>query len=162
MARNKKLHSDLRFRARGSFFRRIRSIVFLIPAWFFPASKMRVFFHRLRGVKIGKKVEIGYFCIIGNVHPDLITIANGAVITAGSVILEHDNAYYYSRGGEVKFGPVKIGKKAFLGIHSVIMPNITIGDRSIIAANSVVIEDVPADTVVGGVPAKIIKKLDEK
>lgn len=123
---------------------------------------MRVFFHRLRGVKIGKKVEIGYFCIIGNVHPHLILIEDGAVVTAGSVILEHDNAYYYARGGEVKYGPVRIGKNAFLGIHSVVMPNVSIGDRSIIGANSLVLEDVPADTVVGGVPARILKSLIDK
>ena len=148
---------DPDYLARGRIVRRIRSIMFLLPAWFSPASKLRVFFHRLRGVKIGKNVEIGYFCVIGNVHPQLVIIEDEAVVTAGAVLLEHDNAYYYTRGGEVKFGPVIIRKRAFVGINSVILPNITVGERSIVGANSVVINDVPPDTVVGGVPAKIIK-----
>jgi acetyltransferase-like isoleucine patch superfamily enzyme len=146
------------YKARGRVLNRLRSVLFLLPAWFSPVSKLRVFFHRLRGVKIGKNVEIGYFCLIGNVHPYLITIEDGAVITAGSVLLEHDNAYFYTKGGEVKFGPVIIKKRAFIGVHCVIMPNVIIGERSIVGANSVVIENVRSDTVVGGVPAKIIKK----
>jgi acetyltransferase-like isoleucine patch superfamily enzyme len=144
--------------AKGNLIRRIRSILFLLPAWFSPHTKLRVFFHRLRGVRIGKNVEIGYFCIIGNVHPHLITIEDGAVVTAEAVLLEHDNAYYYTRGGEVKYGPVVIQKRAFVGVHAVIMPNVTIGERSIVAANSVVVNSIPQDTVAGGIPATIIKK----
>ena len=143
--------------ARGNVWRRIRSIIFLLPSWFAPHTKLRVIFHKLRGVKIGKNVEIGYFCIIGNVHPYMITIEDGAVVTAGAVLLEHDNAYYFARGGKVKFGSVVIKKKAFIGLKSVIMPNVTIGERSIVGANSVVLHNVLPDTVVAGVPAKVIK-----
>jgi acetyltransferase-like isoleucine patch superfamily enzyme len=146
------------YMARGNLFERVRSVAFLLPAWFSPHAKLRSFFHRLRGVKLGKHVEVGYFCIIGNVHPHLITIEDDAVVTAGAVLLEHDNAYYYSRGGEVKYGPVMVKKKAFIGIHSVVMPNVIIGERAIVAANSVVLNNVPPDTVVGGVPAKIIRE----
>jgi acetyltransferase-like isoleucine patch superfamily enzyme len=148
------------YMARGKILKRMLSVIFLLPAWFSPHNKLRVFFHRLRGVKIGKEVEIGYFCIIGNVHPYMITIEDGAVITAGATLLEHDNSYYYTRGGEVKFGPVVIKKKAFIGINAVILPNVTIGERTIVGANSVALKDVPSDTVVGGVPARVLKKLD--
>ncbi len=144
--------------AKGHFFSRAFSTLLLFPAWFAPHKKIRVCFHRLRGINIGKNVEIGYFCIIGHVHPRMITIEDDAVITAGSVILEHDNAYFYTHNKAVKFGPVVIKKKAFIGIHAVIMPNVVIGERSVVGANSVVIESVPNDTVVGGIPAKFIKK----
>jgi acetyltransferase-like isoleucine patch superfamily enzyme len=148
---------DSQVHARGRLWKRIRSVIFLLPAWFSPHAKLRAFFHRLRGVRLGKNVEVGYFCIIGNVHPHLITIEDGAVITTGVVILEHDNAYYYTRGGQVKYGPVVIKERAFIGLHSVIMPNVTVGQRSIVGANSLVLGDVPADTVVGGLPARYIK-----
>ena len=144
--------------AKGSVLRRIWSILFLMPSWFAFHSTLRIFFHRLRGVKIGKNVEVGYFCIIGNVHPYMVTIEEGAVISARATLLEHDNSYYFTRGGKIKFGPVVIKKKAFIGLNSVIMPNVTVGERSIVGANSLVLKDVPPDTVVGGVPAKEIKK----
>jgi len=152
---------DSDFKARGKVRKRILSVIFLLPAWFSPHSKLRVIFHRLRGVKIGKNVEFRYFCIIGNVHPYLITIEDEAVVTAGSVLLEHDNAHYYAHGGEVNFGPVVVKKRSFVGIHSVIMPNVTIGERAIVATNSVVADDVPPDTVVGGIPARVMKSLDQ-
>lgn len=150
---------DNNYLARGKMVRRILSTIFLLPAWFAPHTMLRVFFHRLRGVKIGKKVEIGYFCLIGNVHPYMITIEDGAVVTAGSVLLEHDNSYYYTHQGEVKFGPVVIKEKSFIGVNAVIMPNVIIGERSIIGANSVVLSNVQPYTIVGGVPAKELKKI---
>lgn len=146
-----------KFRAKGKLLKRLRSILFLLPAWYAPHTRMRVFFHRLRGVRIGRGVEIGYFCIIGNVHPQLITLGDHAVVTAGTVLLEHDNAHYYTRGGNVKFGPVVLEKGCFVGLHSVVMPNVTIGERSIVGPNSVVTKDVPPDALVSGIPAQIIK-----
>ena len=144
--------------ASGSLIKRLLSTVFLLPAWFAPHSRLRVIFHRLRGVKIGKGVEIGYFCTLDNVHPDLVTIEDGVVIVLGSILLAHDNAYHYTYGAKVKCGPVVVKKEAFIGAGVVVMPNVTVGERAIVGANSVVIRDIPSDTIVGGVPAKIIKE----
>ena len=55
-------------------------------------------------------------------------------------------------------GYVKIGDNVFLGIKSTILKNVTIGEHSAIAANSVVTKDVPPYSIVAGNPAKIIKK----
>ncbi len=144
--------------ARGKIFLRIRSALFLLPAWFAPHKTLRVFFHRLRGVKIGKRVEIGYFVVIDNVHPNLVTLEEGVAIATGTLILAHDNAYYYTHGGRVKYAPVVIGKKAFIGGGAVINPGVTVGERAIVGCNSVVLKDVPANSVVGGVPAQILKE----
>lgn len=131
----------------------------LLPlAWFFPHRKGRAYFHKIRGVKIGKNVEIGYFCIIGNVHPAEITIEDGAVVTARSTILEHDNALYYTGRGVVKSGPVCIKKGAFLGIGTIVMPGVTIGEKSVIAPYSFVNRDIPSNVLAGGQPAKVIKR----
>jgi len=150
------MNSDCK--ARGRICRRLLSAIFLFPAWFAPHKVLRAFFHRLRGVKIGKHVEIGYFCIIDNVHPDLVTIEDGAVVATGAVLLAHDNSYYYTHGTHVKHSPVIIGKKAFIGAGAVINPGVTVGVRAIVGCNSVVIRDVPAGSVVGGVPARILKE----
>lgn len=151
-------HETQNFYAKGSFIKRLLVLIFLFPAWFAPHKKLRVFFHRLRGIKIGNNVEIGYFCIIGNVHPSLITIEDNVVITARTTILDHDNALYYTCRGSVNIGPVLIKKNAFIGIGCTIMPNVVIGERSIIAPHSFVNKNVDNNTLVGGTPAKLIKK----
>jgi acetyltransferase-like isoleucine patch superfamily enzyme len=144
--------------AKGNLLQRIFSVMFLLPAWFAPHKSLRVFFHRLRGVKIGKNVEIGYSCLLDNVHPNLITIEDGAVVTAGTVILAHDNAFFYTGRGPVKYGPVVIKKNAFIGINSLIMPNVIVGEKAIVGANSVVVRDVAANSIVAGSPARVIRE----
>ena len=57
------------------------------------------------------------------------------------------------------FGRIEIGNNCFIGARCIIMPGVTIGKHSVVAAGSVVTKDGPPDTMVGGVPAKIIKKL---
>ena len=55
--------------------------------------------------------------------------------------------------------PVVIGDDVWIGANAVILPGVTIGRHCVVAAGAVVTKDVPDNTVVGGVPAKIIKKL---
>ena len=133
----------------------------MLPAWFAPHTSLRVMFHRWRGVQIGKKVEIGYFVLIDNVYPNLVTIEDGAVVTAMSTILSHDNARYYTVGGNVKLGRTTIGKNAFIGIGAVVLPTVTVGEYSIVGPNSVVTKDIPPNRVYAGVPAKEISTNNE-
>lgn len=149
---------DPRYLAKGSPWRRVVSVLFLLPAWFAPHTRLRVLFHRWRGVHIGMGVEIGYYCLIGNVHPETVHIADGAVVTANCVLLDHDNALYYTFGGPVRIGAIHIGQRAFLGIGSVVMPGVSIGEQAIVAAQSFVSRDVPARTLVGGQPARVLKE----
>lgn len=145
--------------SKGSLLTRIRSIMFLLPSWFCPHTRMRVFFHKLRGVRIGKNVEIGYFCIIGQVYPNLITIEDDATISADTIILEHDNSAYYSRGhkGSVVIAPVTVKKNTFIGVKCVILPGVTIHERAVVGAGAVVTEDVPGGTIYAGIPARKIR-----
>lgn len=55
-------------------------------------------------------------------------------------------------------GPVVIGNNVWIGDKATILPGVTIGDGAVIAANAVVTKDVPAYSVVGGNPAKVIKR----
>lgn len=55
--------------------------------------------------------------------------------------------------------PIVLGRKVWVGSNSTILPGVTIGDNAVIAAGAVVTKDVPADTVVGGVPAEFIKSI---
>ncbi len=55
--------------------------------------------------------------------------------------------------------PIHIGKNVWIGSNATILPGVTIGDNAVVAAGAVVREDVPENTVVGGVPARVLKKI---
>ena len=55
--------------------------------------------------------------------------------------------------------PITIGRGVWIGSHATILQGVTIGDNAVVAAGAVVTRDVPADTVVGGVPAKVIRHI---
>jgi acetyltransferase-like isoleucine patch superfamily enzyme len=56
--------------------------------------------------------------------------------------------------------PIVINRGAWLGAAVTVMPGVTIGENAVVAANAVVTSDVPNDTVVGGIPARVIKRID--
>ncbi|TET91150.1 MAG: acyltransferase [Methanomassiliicoccales archaeon] len=135
---------------------RVRAAIFSVPAMLGPLSKMRVFFHKLRGVNIGNDVEIGYHVIIDNVYPERVTIEDGATIAARTTILAHDESALYTGIGEEIVRNTRICEGAFVGVHSVILAGVTVGRKAIVGAGSVVIKDVPDNARVAGVPAKQI------
>lgn len=131
----------------------------MVPAMLAPHSKIRVFFHRLRGARIGNNVEIGYLVLIDNLYPEKVIIDDNVTITARCTILAHDESFAYARGGEEIVKETHICENAFIGVHSVILCGVTIGKRAIVGAGSVVNKDVEDDAIVAGVPAK---RIDEE
>lgn len=126
-------------------------------------SKVRVMFHRLRGVKIGRNVLIGLDVHIDDDGPERVTIEDNVFITAGCLILTHKrNLREYEEdmwigNCSLDIGYVRIKKGAHIGIRSIIMPGVTIGRGAIVGAGSVVTKDVPPYSVATGMPAKVIK-----
>lgn len=65
------------------------------------------------------------------------------------------------RNGPLTMAPVVVGNGVWIGARSLILPGVTVGDGAIVAAGSVVHRDVPANTLVGGVPARAVKTYDD-
>ncbi len=102
------------------FFRRCRSIIFLLPAWFSPHKKLRVLFHRLRGVRIGKNVEIGFFVYIDNSYANLVEISDNVTISMNCTILAHDNSHKYTgKGKDSIVSKVVFEESCFVGAGSI-------------------------------------------
>lgn len=104
------------------------------------------------GLKLGFATDIGAFSYInakcGVVIEDEVQIGSHCSIYSVSTI---DN----------KQGKVTLKKNCKIGTHSSVFPGVTIGENSIIGAHSLVIEDIPDNVVAFGVPAKVVRKINE-
>ncbi len=90
-----------------------------------------------------------------------ITIGDDTIFAYGvSIISANHNSHDYSKWDKCR--PIEIGNKCWLGRNATILPGVVLGDRVIVAAGSVVTKSFEGGCVIAGVPAKIIKKLDEE
>ncbi|MCL1112988.1 acyltransferase [Shewanella basaltis] len=115
------------------------------------------------GVKVGSNARI-LTNKFGS-EPFLITLGNNVTLTGGVRIITHDGAasLILTKSGKryFKYSSVSIGSNVFVGVDTLIMPGVTIGDNVIVAAASVVTKDIPSNTVYGGIPASKICSFDD-
>ena len=101
------------------------------------------------GASIGEKTMIDMNAVLGG----RATVGKNCHIGAGSVlagVIEPPSA-----------SPVVIEDNVLVGANAVILEGVRVGEGSVVAAGAIVVEDVPAHTVVAGVPARVIKRIDE-
>jgi len=100
---------------------------------------------------------------IDDVYPNFVIIEDGVSIAGQNFILTHNKPLeYHKHLSEALLGPVVIKKNAWIAIGVIILPGVTIGEGAIIASGSVVTKDVPSNSLVGGVPAKLLKEFEMK
>lgn len=110
-------------------------------------------------VTIGDYTRIGIHCtLIGPVCiGNHVNLAQGITVTALNHNFEDSSKRIDEQGVSTK--PVVIGDDVWIGTNAVILPGVTIGSHCVVAAGAVVTKDVPDHTLVGGVPAKVIKNI---
>lgn len=138
-----------------------------IARWFaFMASQAaraaRLLFLRLSGVKVGKDTMISMGAKI-DTHAGTVVIGSNCHITYGCVILGHDGAtkqiYGLDNSSDKVIGRVTIEDNVFVGVNSVILCNVRIGHHSVIAAGSVVRDDIPPYSLAAGNPARVVRRI---
>jgi len=114
-------------------------------------------------------IEIGSNCSLNGtvIHArNAVTIGDNCMFGPGVVIVDNDSHNTsvdpkIRRSGKIADSPVVIGNNVWVGMHSIVMKGVHIGNNSIIAAGSVVTRDVPSDQLFGGNPATFIRMLRE-
>jgi acetyltransferase-like isoleucine patch superfamily enzyme len=124
-----------------------------------------VAYARSVGVQIGEDCRlIGIKRAQFGSEPYLISIGNHVTITSGVSFTTHDGGVWVLRPKYPDidvFGRISIEDNVFVGMNATILPGVTIGRNSVIGAGALVNRDVPAGSVVGGVPARHIRTVEE-
>ena len=103
-------------------------------------------------LKLGKNFDIGTFTYINSRY--------GIEIQDDVQIGSHCSIYSHSTIDDKK-GPIHLQKNCRIGTHSTIMPNVTVGKNSIVAAYSFVTTDIPENELWAGIPAKFKRKINQ-
>lgn len=107
--------------------------------------------------KIGKNVFINFDCVFLDLGG--ITIEENVLIAPKVSLLTEGHPTSIEDRHSLIPKPIHIKKNAWIGANATILQGVTIGENAIVAAGSVVSKDVPDNTIVGGIPAKIIKEI---
>ena len=112
-----------------------------------------------QNIIVGKNVFINSGCCFQDQGG--IVIGDNVLIGQQVVIATLNHEFLPQKRANMLPSPVKIGDDVWIGAHATILPGVSIGNGAIVAAGAVVTKDVPENTVVGGVPAKVIKTIQE-
>ena len=111
-------------------------------------------------LNIGDEVFINAGCCFDTTAPitleDRVQLGFQVTLITGS----HETGTHQSRAGSHIAAPIRIMSGAWIGARSVILPGVTVGPGAVVAAGAVVTKDVPPDTIVAGVPARVLRVLE--
>jgi len=108
-----------------------------------------------KNLTLGRDVFINMGCRFQDAGG--ITIGDGSLIGYGSTIVTLNHEVDPARRADMVPSPVAIGRRVWLGAAVTVVPGVTIGDGAIVGAGAVVTKDVPANAIVAGVPARLIR-----
>lgn len=113
-----------------------------------------------KNLTIGKNVFINSGCRFQD--QGKIIIGDESLIGHNVVFATINHDYNPLNRGTMYLKPIELKERTWIGSHSTILPGVTVGENSVVAAGSVVTKDVPPDTIVGGNPAKFLANLEDK
>lgn len=111
-----------------------------------------------KNITVGKNVFINACCHFQDQGG--VTLGDDCLIGHNVVFATLNHGIAPEKRASMNHAPIVLGKNVWVGSNSTILQGVTVGDNAIIAAGSVVNRDVPANTIVGGVPAKHIRHIE--
>jgi len=115
-----------------------------------------------KNIIIKDRVTLNAFCVLGTLGNTKIIIGNNVRISPGAILTTYgiDVNCVKERRSHILYGDIVLKDNVWICSNSTVLGGIKIGENSVVAAGSVVTKDVPPNCVVGGVPAKIIKRIN--
>lgn len=113
-----------------------------------------------RHTKIGKNVFINFDCVFLDLGG--ITIEDGVFIAPKVSLLTEGHPLSPVNRHSLTVGHIHLKRNAWIGANATVTQGVTVGENAVVAAGAVVIKDVPDNTMVGGIPARILKTLEVK
>jgi acetyltransferase-like isoleucine patch superfamily enzyme len=111
-----------------------------------------------KNIRVGRNVFVNHACEF--MDRGDITIGDDVLVGPRVNLVTINHPLDPANRRSTHCAPIVINRGAWLGAAVTVMPGVTIGENAVIAANAVVTSDVPNDTVVGGIPARVIKRID--
>lgn len=120
-----------------------------------------VSFRRAENVVLGENTRIQNNCVLWASPGSTITIGESSGLGPGTMIYSSNHQFvagiaYHKQAWTER--DVTVGRDVWVGAGSIILPGVTIGDGCVVAAGSVVTKDVPPNSIVAGVPARVIRE----
>jgi acetyltransferase-like isoleucine patch superfamily enzyme len=120
---------------------------------------------RKQGLQIGEGSRLMSPGLV-DTEPYLVSIGKHVSVAGGVRFMTHDGATWVFRTQEkykdvVKYGRITIHDNCLIGFNCILCPGVTIGPNAVVAAGSVVTQDVPAGTMVRGNPAKVVARIED-
>ncbi len=136
-------------------FRVAFNLVVIVLARYAPSLWLKNWLFRRLGMTVGNGVAWALESTPDVFWPEYITIRDHAIIGYDATVLCHEFLQ-----DEYRTGEVVIGRRAMVGAGVIVLPGVTIGEGARVAANSLVVEDVPAGATVAGVPAEVVSRVE--
>lgn len=132
-----------------------------------PSHKKKVEYLRKKGAQIGEGTRLNCTTAAFGSEPYLISVGKDCLFAANINLITHDgaikvlNSLNKFEGKQLdKIGAIHIGDNVYIGMGAYVMPGTRIGNNCIIGAGCVVTKDIPDNSVVVGVPGKVIGTVD--
>jgi len=133
--------------------RTVRNFLLISLARYMPSLGLKNWLYRLTGMEVETGAAVGLAAMFDIFWPHLISLGADCIIGYNATILAHEFLI-----GEYRTGPTVIGRRAMIGANCTILAGVQVGDGAVVCAGSVVNRDVPAGSMVGGVPIRVLRE----